>query len=447
MKPRTFPLTLTAQALALAAFAAAPIAAADEPPAGAGAPGGQQGDDQGQNGQGGPSITVVPVPAPYPGNLPPPSFDPNGHLPSSSRAVGDINKGDSFDLRHVGEGPASVHGSAGGSYVVEGQFAPEAHTVRRGDTLWEISARYYQNPYTWPRVWSYNPQIQNPHWIYPGDHVRLREPGTATQGQAMLGLSQGRGAVPPQTVFLRDVGWVDDKKDDDWGELIGSPADKMLLSEGDETYLQLDDARQVQVGDELTVFRPIRTVESENASGEFVSIRGTVRVDRYNPKTHMARARVIEAVDVIERGVRIGPVGRKFDVVPPVPSDVDLDATILASVYPHQVFGQNQVVFIDRGAKEGVKPGQRFFAIRRGDRWAQNVGGAGYLADKRPRVEDDRPARIDPMRYGVDADLLPDETYAELRVVRVRDHTAAALVVAARHEIERNARLVTRKGM
>ena len=193
--------------------------------------------------------------------------------------------------------------------------------------------------------------------------------------------------------------------------------------------------------------RPIRTVENENAKGELVSIRGTAKIDRYNPKTRMVRARITEALDTIERGVKVGPVARKFDVVPPVAADEDLDANILASLYPNQVYVQNQVVFLDKGAKEGVKAGQRFFAIRRGDRWVQNIKGAGTQAILRPRVEDDRFAQVDKLKFGVDNDLLPDETYAELRVLRTRDHTCAALVVATKHEIERNARLISKKGM
>ncbi len=172
----------------------------------------------------------------------------------------------------------------------------------------------------------------------------------------------------------------------------------MLLSDGDEVYLQLEDGHEVQVGDELTLFRPIRTVETENTKGELVSIRGTVKIDRYNPKTRMVRARIIEALDVIERGVKVGPVGRKFDVVPPVVADQDIDANIIASLYPNQVYVQNQVVFLDKGEKEGVKIGQRFFAIRRGDRWVQNIKGAGPMAVVRPRVEDDRFAKVDAVK-------------------------------------------------
>jgi hypothetical protein len=396
-------------------------------------------------------VTVVQIPPPaaaptYPGTLPPPGWNPDSHLPAGSRATTDTSHStDGFDFKPGGGGVPSVHGGSGGQFLGEGAFTPEAHTVRRGDTLWELSSHYYNNPYYWPRIWSYNAQIQNPHWIYPGDRIRLRD-GTIASSASHIGFL-GRKGVPPGTVFLRDYGWVDDKKDDTWGDLVGSPSDHLMLGTGDEVYIQLHDDHEVTVGDELTVFRPIRTVESEFAHGELVSIRGTAKIDRYNPKTHMARAKLIEALDVIERGVKVGPVGRKFDVVPPVRSDVDLEANILAAVYPYHFFGQNQVVFIDRGEKDGVKVGMRFFAVMRGDRWVKTTGTIGQTGLLRPRVEDDRPARVDDMETGLaDEDRLPDETYAELRVMRLRDHTATALVVHAKHEIERNARLIARKG-
>ena len=441
MKPVTVSISITLQALALVAATARPSWAQDPPAAPAGgddAPGAAQGS----------GVTIVQVPAApsYPGSLPPAGFDPDAHLGSSSRSVTDINKGDTFDLGRGTAGPSSFRGTANGSFVVEGQSVPDGHAVRRGDTLWEISGRYYQNPYQWPKLWSFNPQIQNPHWIYPGDRVRLRD-GSGGSMVGNIGLARSRSGVPPQTIFLRDTGWVDDRNDDTWGELVGAPDDKMFLSEGDEVYLQIAEGHDVQVGDELTLFRPIRTVETENTKGELVSIRGTAKIDRYNPRTRMVRARITEALDVIERGAKVGPVARKFNVVPPVVADADIDANILASLYPNQVYVQHQIVFLDKGAKEGVKPGQRFFAIRRGDRWAQNIKGAGSQAIVRPRVEDDRFAKVDTLKFGVDNDLLPDETYAELRVLRTRDHTAAALVVATKHEIERNARLISKKGM
>jgi LysM domain len=458
MKSKSVRIPLAAQALALITASGSAAHAQDQgapPPDTGGENEEMQGLPGGQGGQGGPGVTIVQTPpSAYPYGLPQAGYNPDAHLPSSSRSITDTSRSaDGFDLGSSSGGGGTVRGSAGGSIVLEGQSAPDSHTVRRGDTLWDLSTRYFQNPYQWPRVWAYNPQIQNPHWIYPGDHVRLREPVAApTLGSVGLVRSSGSRA-DAQTVFLRDIGWVDDRKEDTWGELVGSPEDKMLLSFGDDVYVQLEEGHDAQVGEKLTIFRPIRTIQGRDAEGngadrgELVSIRGTARIDRYNPKTRMARARVIEAIDVIERGVKIGPVVRQLDKgVRPATSDVDVESRILASIYPYQLFGQNQVVFIDKGEKDGVKIGQRFFAVRRGDRWAQTAKSAGQTALLRPRVEDDRPAQVDKMRVGVDEDLLPDETYAELRVVRLRDHTATALVVSARYEVERTARLVSKKG-
>lgn len=422
-----------------AAFTAAPALAQDPDASpdsgGAGTP---VPSDPGPGG--GPSQVFIP-------GYPAPGTDLDAHLPSSSRGSSDTSRSnDGFDLVGRPGGVPSVRGGANGTYVVEGQYVPETHSVRRGDTLWDLSSRYFSNPYFWPRVWAYNPQILNPHWIYPGDRLKLREPGAATLGNIGAKFSAQRSTVPPGTIFLRDVGWIDDKKDDDWGEVQGSPDDQMLLAENDDVYVQVNDDHEVAVGQLLTIWKPLRRVGSGDAKGMLVSIRGTAKIERVNPKTRMVRAKIVESLDVIERGARVGPVGRRFDVVAPVASEVDLEAKILASVYPYQLYGQHQVVFIDKGEKEKVKPGMRFFAIRRGDGWQKTLKNAAIYTDKRSVVEDDRPAVIESTPKPADDDRLPDETYAELRVIRVREHTSMVLVTASTTEIERSARLISRKG-
>src|SRR5512145_1126043 len=60
--------------------------------------------------------------------------------------------------------------------AAEGQGAvppPDTYTVRPGDTLWDLSGRFLNNPWYWPKVWSYNPDITNPHWIDPGQLLRF----------------------------------------------------------------------------------------------------------------------------------------------------------------------------------------------------------------------------------------------------------------------------------
>ena len=54
---------------------------------------------------------------------------------------------------------------------------PNRYVVVKGDTLWDISARFLESPWRWPEVWSFNPQIENPHLIYPGDVVEIEIEG------------------------------------------------------------------------------------------------------------------------------------------------------------------------------------------------------------------------------------------------------------------------------
>ena len=84
-----------------------------------------------------------------------------------------------------------------GSVVVADEIAlrpdhPDRYVVVKGDTLWDISARFLETPWRWPEVWSFNPQIKNPHLIYPGDVVSLVYD---EQGRPMLKVARGQPTV------------------------------------------------------------------------------------------------------------------------------------------------------------------------------------------------------------------------------------------------------------
>ncbi len=390
-----------------------------------------------------PPTYMVPVSAPSSNS------DPNAHLPSSSKAIKDISKGDGFDFDPSKGSTSSVRGNPGGSYVVESEFLPEGHIVRRGETLTDIATRYYRNPYAWPKIWGQNGHVHNPNWIYPGDWLRLRESfssGKPFSTLASIGSSRKGKLVPPETIFLRDVGWIEDSTHEVWGEIVGSPNDNMFLSYGNSVYIQLNTQEPITVGQELSLFFPIpKSIPKQK--GKLISIRGTVKIERYNPDTQMAKAMVTEELDTIERGTKVGPVKRAFDVIPPTISENDLEAKILTSIYPYTFYGQNMVVFLNRGKADGVKSGQRFFAVTKGDPWNAALSDAGELMLERPRIEDGTPIQTDTTELHLKEKKLPEETIGELRVLWVYEHTSVALVTASKKEMNPDTVLLSKKGL
>jgi hypothetical protein len=358
------------------------------------------------------------------------------------------DKEDQFDYGGGG-GSATVHGGKGGyAYLgahstTLGDVVPDVHVVRRGDTLWGLCDNYFHNPYQWPRIWSYNPQLQNPHWIYPGDRVRLRIGAGVTAnpgGAGNTNLLERRRTVLPETIFLRDEGYVEDEAKENWGEITGAPEERIFLSDLDEVYLHVSSEHEVKIGEELTVYRPTRTL----GTGQIVQIQGTVRIDDWDAKTRVARGRIVETLDTIERGARIGPVGRRFDIVAPVRNEVDLAAQVMASVKLHEFFGQNQVVFVDKGAMDGLKVGNRLFIMRRGDAWRQTL--VTDTSARRIAVESASPADIERVRRARDESKYPQEVTAELRVLSLHQHSATCIVTQSVHEIELGELAVARRG-
>lgn len=258
---------------------------------------------------------------------------------------------------------------------------PELHVVRKGDTLWDICFYYFNDPWQWPKIWSYNPQITNPHWIYPGDLVRLLPRGMFAQLAPTPQEPEGTGGAPAEekpvdrlpapaqrtNVGIRQTAFVE-KSDLDKAIVIdGAVDEKELLSIGDSVYLSYPANNPPKIGQRYSVYAPESTVKAGGKEhGAYVRVLGTLEVVSVK-QDKKARAQIVEANQEIERGAKVGPLAKTFTNVPPVPARVDAQGNIVAMLKQDQLIGQGEIVFIDLGKSSGIEVGNRMFVVRRGD--------------------------------------------------------------------------------
>lgn len=341
-----------------------------------------------------------------------------------------------------------------------GMSSSTSHTVVKGDTLWDLSGRFMGSSYEWPRLWSFNPEITNPHWIYPGHMLRLREgavggmpgeEGGVTTGGAQARLlrrgGSGLGTVRG-TVLLGEQVYLDEQALREAARIVGSPEDHMMFSPTDEVYLQFKKDKQLQEGKELVVFRHLHRAElkpyagthslhiyAAGDGGEVVRVVGALRVSSIDHDKRIARAVVTEALDPIERGFEVADVPRTLVDVPPKVSERKVEARIVSCVEPLGHLGQNQIVFIDAGSKQGVKVGNRFVVLRQGDAWRQSL----FLKEKLS-------GESRPDAHPLDDDAYPWHAVGEARAIYVREESSTALITDSLVELSPGDRAELREG-
>lgn len=378
------------------------------------------------------------APAPQPAASPPaapqpvePIFVP---MPGQAPPGGEAEDTGFYYLpEDLGAGPSETAGPVGPT--------PLYHEVRSGDTLWDICWFYFNNPWEWPRIWSYNRGITNPHWIYPGDRVRLyaegEEPGQPDlQGDLEQQQSGSDTAevvpdgLPVQDaparsgVRIRRRAFVDEEARKQAATVVGSVEEKTMLSEGDSVYLGYPADRPLKAGERYSVYtdtQAVRHPESGKTVGRFVKLLGELEVVSVT-EGKRARAVITDSVDVIERGALVGPLPRVYRTVEPQRSEADVQGTIVATLHSDQLIGQGQVIFVDKGESDGLQVGNRMYVVRRGD---------AYSSAKSSVAQDDR--------------RFPERAIGEVLIVQAGKGASAALVTLALQEIGMGDRVIMRK--
>lgn len=292
------------------------------------------------------------------------------------------------------------------------------HVIQRGDTLWYLSELYLHDAMRWPQLWALNPHVTNPHWIFPGDRLYLDSNMAAAHAESPGGRTietlhnRTPRARPPR--LARTVGFLAAREYRPAGTLEYAREEKLNLSTYDEVYLRFDEELDVQPGQRFTIYREDREVkhpQSGEVAGRLVKYLGTVRV--LDTSTRLKKAVIEDAVEEIRRGDRLTTHFQQLHRVAPRANEIEVDATVMATYRELDLYAQDQYVFVDKGAQDGVHIGNRFQLRERGDRYLQGAG------------KDDS-----------DPEDFPWEISGEALVVEVYEDHCLAVITHAIHEFE-----------
>ncbi len=319
--------------------------------------------------------------------------------------------------------------------------APETYTVVRGDTLWAISGHFLKDPWRWPELWHENPDIKDPHWIYPGDilHLSYTEDGqpqvTVERGNTVhLGpqvrtspLDQAVPAIPYEIVaaFMSKPSVIAAEDTKGLPYVVALRDSHVIAGTGDQIY-----ARGITGADPGTRFNVVRLDQKlkdpdDHAFLGYMAVYGgnarVVSLGTVNRKpTELTTLSIVDSAREIVSGDKLvtDRLEVPLDFLPHAPPR-QVDGRIIAVVDGVTTIGQYQVVVINRGHRHGLEPGDVLVSWQRADK-AIDAKGRG------PASASSEFAPILPKRV-----QLPDERSGTMMVFRTYDRMSYALMLTS----------------
>ncbi|MGQ0384703.1 MAG: LysM peptidoglycan-binding domain-containing protein [Gammaproteobacteria bacterium] len=249
--------------------------------------------------------------------------------------------------------------------------APSTYVVQPGDTLWDISARFLTDPWYWPEIWHINPQVQNPHLIYPGDTLALTwvdgQPRvTVAQGGPMRlsprvranPLSEAIHAIPYERIaaFMQRPAVLADEQVRGAPYVAHGRDHRLASSAGQEVYVRR--ASSAPLGSRYSVYHvgdELKDPDTGDVLGYQGLFTGEAALRRGgDPSTMMI---VDSARETLEGDVLLPlAADARMAFIPRAPSS-KVEGTIMSVIDDRTVVAEYDVVIINRGSRHGLEPG------------------------------------------------------------------------------------------
>lgn len=329
----------------------------------------------------------------------------------------------------AGEEPDAAQAQPIGADVVR-EDAPRRYTVKPGDTLWDIASMFLKDPWLWPEVWIINPQVANPHLIYPGDTLALAygangeprvtlERGSAVRLNPRLRSSPLEGAIPTLpysaiAAFLSRPTVLTKEQLKTAPHVLAFRERHIIGGSGNEIYVKDLNAPEKARFSIMHVGEPLRDPDDGDIvgyQGIYTATGSVVRADEISKLVLSDSARETLVGDRLIAVDDEAPLNFTLSAPPP-----NLEGRIISVVDGTDLIGQYQVVVINRGARHGVKPGNVMAIDQAGEIVKDRSGG--YFSSP----------------FGKNIQL-PSERAGTLLVFKTFDRVSYGLVVGASSEI------------
>jgi LysM domain len=268
--------------------------------------------------------------------------------------------------------PAAAVAATGSSRAVLNPSAPLHYTVKRGDTLWGIASMYLKDPWLWPEVWIINPQIPNPHLIYPGDqlalaygadgspHVRVEQAGTVRLDPRLRTspLDSAIPTIPYASIaaFLSRPTVMSNEEVKNAPYVLAFRDMHVAGGSNNEVYIRNLTANENGRFSVVHIATELRDPDDHKVLGYEAIYTATALVQRPGDP---AKALLIDSARETLRGDRLLAAENTETPVTFIPHSPagDVHGTILDVVGGTDLVGLYQIIVMNRGKSQGVEPG------------------------------------------------------------------------------------------
>lgn len=354
--------------------------------------------------------------------------------------------------------------SADASPLALSDDAPAVYTVVKGDTLWDISGRFLKEPWRWPEIWNMNrEQVKDPHWIYPGDLIKL---SFDASGRPMLSVVSGDGtsgtvgaggtvrltpqvrvdrlalaipSIPSKAIspFLTLPLVIEEGALQGAPKIVAAEDGRVIIGAGNTAYAV---GLNPSAGIKWQVYRPgkelVDPVSKEVLGYEAIYL-GDSRVTRFGESSTLE---IIRSNQEINRGDRLTPtLEATLPSYSPRSPEKQMKGAVVSVVGSVEDAAQYSVVAINLGKRDGVEVGHVFATLQRGEIVStRDVGSSGgfNFGLKSLFTSPGTDGNTTKAEDGASEVKLPDERNGLLFVFRVFDKISYGLVMSSRRSLK-----------